>query len=205
MITILTNADRETNTHLFDQMFRGRARIFYERLGWDVNVVDGWEIDRYDDLDPVYLVSTDGGSRVLGSLRLLPTTGDTMLQNEFKHYFDEPVDVRSPTTWECTRFCVHPHDMVENLEHWRTAASELLTELCGLALKSGIEFIVGVYERPMARIYKRIGWEPDLLARSKDPARQLAVGVWEVSEQYLYRMRDLAHTQGFQSQSSRVA
>ena len=205
MITILTSVDRETYPHLFDQMFRGRARVFHDRLGWDVDVIDGRELDRYDDLDPVYLVSTDDRDKVLGSLQLLPTTGETMLQNEFKDYFDEPVDIRSPTSWECTRFCIHPHDTVENLAHWRMAASELLIELCSLALNSGIEFIAGVYERPMTRIYKRIGWEPDLLARSKDPTRHLAVGVWEVSEQYLYRMRDLAHTQGFQSQSNRFA
>jgi N-acyl-L-homoserine lactone synthetase len=205
MITILTSADRQTRPQLFDQMFRGRALVFHDRLGWDVNVLDGWETDRYDDEEPVYLVSTDTVGNMLGSLRLLPTTGDTMLQNEFRNFFDEPVDIRSPTAWECTRFCVHPQSEVADLEYWRAAASELLIELCSLALNSGMEHIIGVYERPMARIYRRIGWEPELLARSRDDLGQLAVGVWEVSDQALYRMRAIALTKGFQSQSNRFA
>jgi acyl homoserine lactone synthase len=205
MITILTSADRETSPRLFDQMFRGRALVFHDRLGWDVNVFDSWEIDRYDDEEPVYLISTDASGNMLGSLRLLPTTGDTMLQNEFRSFFDERVDIRSPTAWECTRFCVHHQNEVANLEYWRAAASELLIELCSLALSSGMEHIIGVYERPMARIYRRIGWEPELLARSRDGRGQFAVGVWEVSEQSLYRMRDIALTKGFQSQSNRFA
>ena len=205
MIKILTVADRDAYPKLFDQMFRGRARVFHERHGWKVDVIDGLEIDRYDNEEPIYLISVDEHETVLGSLRLLPTTGETMLQNEFRDFFDEPVDISSPTAWECTRFCIHPQDSVGSTEQWRTAASELLMELCSLALNSGIEHILGVYEFPMARIYKRIGWEPELLARSKEGYGQLAVGGWEVSGQNLERMRNNARIKHSGSPLYRVA
>ena len=40
-------------------MFRLRARVFADRLKWDVPVSDGMERDRYDDEGPVYLIYTD--------------------------------------------------------------------------------------------------------------------------------------------------
>jgi N-acyl-L-homoserine lactone synthetase len=53
MITILTNGDKEHSAELFDQMFKSRALVFHERLRWKVTVKDGWEIDQYDNEDPV--------------------------------------------------------------------------------------------------------------------------------------------------------
>ena len=45
MITTLTNGDREHSTELFDQIFKSRSVVFYERLHWNVSVQDGWETD----------------------------------------------------------------------------------------------------------------------------------------------------------------
>jgi hypothetical protein len=59
-----------------DAMFRNRAETFSDRLGWEVVVKDGYERDRFDDANPLYLVSVDPDTEEYwGSLRLLPTTG----------------------------------------------------------------------------------------------------------------------------------
>ncbi len=88
MIKILTKADRNACPALFDVMYRARARHFHDRLGWTVKVRDGWEIDRYDEVeDPVYLMALDQAGRATGSLRILPTTGATMLKAEFADLF----------------------------------------------------------------------------------------------------------------------
>ena len=42
-----------------DAMFRNRASVFSERLGWDVVVKDGRERDAFDDENPLYLISVD--------------------------------------------------------------------------------------------------------------------------------------------------
>jgi acyl homoserine lactone synthase len=188
MIRILTNADKTAFPDIFESMFRARAAIFRDRLQWDVRVHEGMEFDRYDESeDPVYVVALDSQAMPVGSLRLLPTTGDTMLRNEFAAFFTEPVDVVSPTAWECTRFCVHPTpDGHGNL---RRVSSELLIGLCELALTSGIEHIVGLYDHAMTRIYRRIGWSPAPLATSRPEVGKLVVGLWNVSEAALHAMR----------------
>ena len=191
MIRALTNADRNVEPDLFRQMYRARAAIFADRLGWNVKVSDGYEIDRYDiDHGPVYLVSGDGNGRLTGSLRLLPTTGETMLCNEFADFFDEPVDVRSPTAWECTRFCVHPNGSPTNAGERSRVSCELLAGLCDLCLTSGIDHIVGLYDERMTRVYRRIGWSPIPLATSRSGISPLVVGIWEVSSDALATIRN---------------
>ena len=189
MIITLSNADRAERPALFDQMFQSRAAVFHDRLGWDVTVENGREMDWYDrQADPVYLLAVDDGQRVLGSLRLLATTGPTMLQSEFKHFFDDDVDVAAPTIWECTRFCVPPvaDDAAPNVSN---VSAELLIGLCELCLNSGIEFILGVYETPMTRLYARIGWCPEKLAQARPEIGDIQAGIWEANPEVLATMR----------------
>ena len=57
-----------------DAMFRNRAETFADRLGWEVVVKDGHERDRFDDTNPLYLVSgRSGHRRILG---LVETSAD---------------------------------------------------------------------------------------------------------------------------------
>ncbi|OWV81792.1 acyl-homoserine-lactone synthase [Rhizobium sp. R634] len=182
MLRILTREMFETDRPAFDDMFRARAAVFRDRLGWQVDVRDEWERDRYDETeDPVYIVTQGPSGTLTGSLRLLPTTGATMLKSEFRQFFDEPIDVDSPTTWECTRFCVHPLAGQIDQNSSRTVATELLSGLCDLALDTGIESIVGVYDAAMTGVYRRIGWRPTPLARSRPEIGNLFVGLWDVT------------------------
>lgn len=190
IIRSLTYSDRLHHETLFRQMFRGRARTFAERLGWKVSVERGMERDRYDTLPSVrYLVATDSAETVVGSLRLLPTTGDTMLRNEFAAYFRELTDFADPATWECTRFCTHPHN-VEDTGTGSSISIDLLIGLCEFSMSCGIERIVGVYEAPMVRIYRRIGWSPRAIGRSHPQAGGLLVGAWDVSHDALATMKE---------------
>ena len=71
---------------LRDGMFKDRASQFSDRLGWEVKVdAHGYERDQYDDLNPMYILWEQPDGTHGGSLRLLPTTGETMLN-------DSPVD-----------------------------------------------------------------------------------------------------------------
>ena len=189
MIITLSQDDRIEHPALFDQMYQSRAAVFHDRLGWDVVVKDGHEVDRYDaEADPVHLLSVDENQQVRGSLRLLATTGPTMLQSEFRHFFDDDVDVSEPTIWECTRFCVPPF-LCRTNQDVGTVSAELLIGLCELCLTSGIEFVVGVYDTPMTRIYARIGWCPEVLARARPEIGNITAGIWEATPAALSIMR----------------
>ena len=189
MIITLSQDDRIEHPALFDQMYQSRAAVFHDRLGWDVVVKDGHEVDRYDEeADPVYLLAVDEHQQVRGSLRLLATTGPTMLQSEFRYFFDDDVDVAAPTIWECTRFCVPPVLGWTEQDVGKVFA-ELLIGLCELCLASGIEFVVGVYDTAMTRIYARIGWSPEVLARARPEIGNISAGIWEATPAALSTMR----------------
>ncbi len=165
---------------------------FHERLGWDVVVRDGMEQDRYDDTEnPTYILATNRDGCVVGSLRLLPTIGETMLRSEFFGFFSPPIDVTSPTIWECTRFCVHSTGVAER-GLAQSISSELLIGLCQFAISTGIEQIVGLYEAHMARIYRRIGWSPQPLAVARADVGKLVVGLWDASYAAVEAMRTRA-------------
>ena len=177
---------------IMDAMFRGRAAVFSDRLRWDVVVRDGWEKDEYDDLDPLYLISVSEKGDVRGSLRLMPTTGPTLLTGTFAAAFDEPVDIRSANVWEGSRFCVHPdrHGVELTRTGLNLATCELFAAMCEVSLMAGLINIIGVYDPRLARIYRRIGWSPEPLGSSDAFEHgRIHVGLWDVSEAALTTMQ----------------
>src|SRR5689334_14068410 len=107
MITVVEQNNANEHANLLNGMFRLRARVFHDRLKWNVHVKNGLERDRYDDEGPVYVIYTDDDQqRVLGSLRLLPTTGPTLVTDFFADTLPDAANLTSPSIWECTRFCV---------------------------------------------------------------------------------------------------
>ena len=70
------------------EMHRLRYRIFKERLGWDVQVSGDMEVDEFDACLPVYLLQRNEDGHIQGCVRLLPTTGPTMLRDTFPALLD---------------------------------------------------------------------------------------------------------------------
>ncbi len=179
MLKILTKRDQHDPS--YNEMLRGRARVFRDRMNWNVDVIDGKEFDLYDrSADPLYLISLNDTGNVVGSLRVLPTTGPTMLKSEFASMFQEPPDIESPTVWECTRFCVHG-GADDTMPKSRNIALQLLWGLCNLAHECNIKGIVGVYELPMQGVYKRLGWSPRLISVSWPQFGKICCGMWDVN------------------------
>src|SRR5574337_1617620 len=111
-----------------DAMFKNRAEVFSARLGWDVVVNNGYERDRFDDLNPLYLVSVDPETEgYWGSLRLLPTTGPNMLRDVFPQLLDDNGHVESATIWESSRICAI--DVEGQPDRGRGGVNYVLSEL----------------------------------------------------------------------------
>ncbi len=80
-------------------MFLDRADQFKTRLGWDVDVDEnGEERDRYDDLNPLYVIWEEPDGSHGGSMRILPTTGPVMVNDVFGHLTGGS-PIRSPLIW----------------------------------------------------------------------------------------------------------
>lgn len=60
-----------------------RHQVFIERLGWELDSIDGLERDQFDRPDTVYVVSRDENGTVTGCARLLPTTQPYLLGDVF--------------------------------------------------------------------------------------------------------------------------
>ena len=184
MIVVVQEHNAYEHAHLLDQMFRLRAKVFAERLKWDVSVVDGWERDRFDRLAPVYLIHTDeDGRQVRGSLRLLPTTGPTLLADFFSDTLPDAALLSAPSIWECTRFCID-EDILRHREQV-VASRALISGLGSIALAAGIESILGNFDARMLRLYRRIGCEVDVLGMTDRYGEPIYLGLFPVSQAIL--------------------
>jgi N-acyl-L-homoserine lactone synthetase len=184
MVVVIEGYNAHKYPDLIEDMFRMRARIFHDRLKWDVQVIDGKERDKYDDEGPVYLIHTDEQARkVKGSLRLLPTTGPTLLAEFFSDTCPDAVHLSSPTIWECTRFCLDDKLLDRGMQEERLIASAvLITALGDLAVRSGIETVIGNFEASMLRLYRRIGCEIEVIGSTSRYGRPIYLGLFPISE-----------------------
>jgi len=154
---ILATKGTEHYPDLIDQMFRLRATVFAGRLGWDVNVVDNKEIDRFDALAPLYLLSVDRDLKVLhGAVRLLPTMGPNMLRDVFASLLPGG-PIQGPLIWESSRFAVDVRQAPQRSESASigTPTMELLCGIVEVCQLIGVEAIVSVFDNRMARVFRR--------------------------------------------------
>lgn len=87
------------------EMHTLRAKVFRGRLGWEVPVLSGMEIDGYDALEPRYMLMRDGET-LRGCWRLLPTEGPYMLKDSFPQLLDGQDAPSDPQIWELSRFAI---------------------------------------------------------------------------------------------------
>lgn len=195
-VVLVRGMDVGEHAGLLNQMFRARKRLFADRLMWDVKVdEDGREIDDYDVQKPLYLISTDDQGQHAGSLRLLPTTGNTMLRDVFASVFDDTI-IESPLIWECTRFCIESNKSDRLSAGLHRATTALLLGICETGLRAGISQIVGVFDRRMIPIYRRGGWSPEVVGESGTGREAVYLGVWDVTDENAQAIRDAGKLRG---------
>lgn len=157
------------------EMFRDRAEQFHRRLGWDVQVdAQGFERDEYDANNPLYVIFTDRAGRHAGSMRLLPTSGETMVNDIFPHLAGGKI--QSPRIWECTRFCLAPSAPA-------TVAAALFLACAQIAKNFAVDSCLGVFDARMVRIYSRLGSSPEILGSEGHGRQKISVGLWHYCPQ----------------------
>ena len=189
MIVVVEQHNAHKYSNLIEKMFRLRARIFHQQLGWDVQVDDGKERDRLDEEGPVYIIYADSkGCEVKGSLRLLPTTGPTLLADFFSDTCPDAVHLSSPTIWELTRFCLDERMLAGDQEGILSASATLIAALGDVAIKAGIESIIGNCDASMLRLFRRLGCVVEVLGSTSRYGRPVYLGLHPVSEQSVRRV-----------------
>lgn len=184
MLHYIYGNDLDAFPKLRDSMFRDRAAQFAQRLGWDAVNVDeqGREMDAYDALNPLYMIWELEDGTHGGSMRMMPTVGQTMVNDHFIHLTDG-VRIQSPLIWECTRFCISPRADRRATAALVVAAGELMDEFA-------LEHFVGVFFDKMERVFALSHIKADILGVSADAdaaGDRIAVGTWEITDDCLTR------------------
>lgn len=196
MILAIEGVDRHLHPALFEQMFQMRAAVFSERLGWEVTVIGGREIDRFDAEDPLYLLCVDDLTQELkGAVRLLPTTGPNMLRDVFSVLVPDG-SVESPRIWESSRFAVNPMLLAGSgrQDANRVVNTTTIELLCGLveaAQLAGVEHIVSVFDARMARIFRAVDCPYEVIGVPTRIGRTMTyAGLFEISGAMRQRLGD---------------
>lgn len=175
MLRFIYAQDLDRFPLLKDTMFRDRTAQFRDRLKWDVRVDEkGHERDEYDAMNPLYVIWERADGTHGGSMRFLPTTGDTMVHDHFAHMI-EGSDIRSPLIWECTRFC-----LARDADRRVTAA--LVLGAAELMENFALMQFVGVFDPRMERIYSLLGVCPEVIGRAGEGDEEIGVGLWGFDE-----------------------
>ena len=173
-------------------MFRCRAQTFSERLGWEVTVRDGRERDRFDDENPLYLVSVDPRSgEYWGSLRLLPTTGPNMLRDVFPFLLNETRSSKAPRFGRVRGFV--------RRQGWPTGARQRRRQLrprrtpCRdrrCCQTCGLTQIVSVFDARIFRILKAAGCKPKLIGTPRRIGGTMSyAGLFDMDEAFQRAVR----------------
>lgn len=176
MLRYIYGNDLHRYPRLRDGMFRDRADQFRTRLGWQVDVDDqGFERDVYDALNPLYVIWQDPHGGHQGSLRLLPTTGPTMINDHFSHLLGGGT-LTSPLIWECTRFCLARGARSSVAAALMLGGGEIMRHFC-------VRHFAGVFDARMVRIYRAIGSSPEILGAQGKGRDRISVGLWEFTDE----------------------
>lgn len=171
LLYIIRGTDLWTEPLLTATMFADRRKQFSERLGWPVKVdPNGYERDEYDRENPLYVIVSDRYGKHAGSLRLLPTTGRTMLADHFSETLGGR-EIRDPLVWECTRFCL-------SQEKSAKAALTLLTTTARVMQLAGLKSLVAIFDARMLRLYKMTGIEPEVIGSQSYETGTAHAGFW---------------------------
>ncbi len=156
MLLVAHAEEKNTYSDIFKQMYQLRARQFSQRRGWRVEVTGGLEIDRFDDMNPLYICVVSEEQKLLASLRLLPTTGPHMLSDVFPEVMGDAGIVRHPLIWESSRFCVDTEAAREfGADGINTITRKILAGLFETANNAGMQNVISVYDIFVERILRR--------------------------------------------------
>jgi N-acyl-L-homoserine lactone synthetase len=194
----LDNRHFGQHLRLLTEMYRLRRRVFKDRLDWAVSVSDDLELDVYDALNPSYLLVMSGEGNLVGGVRLLPTTGPTMLVDTFPALLGGQVAPHSEKILESSRFCVDTRLASELAENGLNRATFILfAAMIEGARAVHAESIVTVTDMRMERILRRAGWPLERIAPPQRLGQTMALaGYLHASDQALAAMYRNADVEG---------
>jgi N-acyl-L-homoserine lactone synthetase len=177
-----------------------RAKVFKDRLGWDVHVEAGYEQDTFDALRPTYILATTQNGDLAGAARLLPALGPTMVADVFPSLLPNGQLNAHAAMIESSRFCVDTRlseGRGGGLVH--DATLSMFAGIIEWCTGNGFTEIVTVTDLRFERILSRVGWPLQRLAEPKRIGVTMAVaGTLPADVSTFHRLRPINYQSNFQ-------
>ena len=143
------------------QAYHLRHRVFAESLKWVPKVEDREEIDMYDLWGKTVGLIRDDGA-VVGIARLLPSSGQFMLENEFGALLPDGYQIRKTSdTAEITRLAVDPEIQDKGLSSKMMQA--LLKGVYQWAVENDIRYYYLEVEHRFFRTLRALGFPCEMI------------------------------------------
>ena len=148
---------------ILDRMHQLRARVFHDRLNWDVKVRDGRERDEFDLCQPTYILVVDARETVVGAVRLLPATGPTLLSVLFPELGGQGLFRPHAAMIESSRFCVDTsvtaaYEPSGQGQALHSATWTLFAAIIEWSMANGYSELITATDLRIERILRRAGW-----------------------------------------------
>lgn len=178
-------------SHLVEQMYALRHRVFCEQLQW-VDAEGNRERDQYDDYNPVYLLHTDETAEFLyASARLMPTSGPTLLTDVFAQSIPDAGMIQSPFVWEITRLCLDDTLLRQHQPGQRAINVLRMMLLAGMEFgaRNGVETFLSNFDDVRLRIWRRAGARIDIVGQAEGFSVPVMLGLTEAGRDALEAVR----------------
>lgn len=149
-------------SELMVEVARYRFNVFVKKLGWQLPCQEGLEYDEFDDEKTVYVVAQDDDGNVVGTARLLPTTGPYLLAKLFPSLWGSGELPNSPDVWELSRFAsVDTNGVAHTLpgQFSSAHATQLLDSAIDCARIHGASELITVSPVGVERLLAQAGYQ----------------------------------------------
>ncbi len=148
MIHIVTSENRHLYGPQLWAMHEQRREQCVEKNGWvDLVVLDGGEVDDYDDFRAIYLLGFDDAMRLEVGLRLRPTDDRCMLADKFAHLIAPgETPKKGVDVWEASRLFTTAAYRAKKGPGRGARVFEVWAAAMELALVNGIDRFVGMID-----------------------------------------------------------
>ena len=191
MIHVVTLKNRHLYTTQLAEMHELRRIHFVEENGWsDLKVVDGGEVDQFDDERAVYLLGLDDQNRIEVGLRVRPTDDGCILTDSFPHLVAPgSPELRGGEAWEMSRiFSTYAYR--RNRRGGRRVGECFLAAM-EVAHAHGAVRLVGMVDMQLYPLASNIAWDLRLTGLPAPYAFGVMAGVYApVDERVLAQMRE---------------
>jgi acyl homoserine lactone synthase len=183
MIVYVTPATRHKFREQLDQYYQLRKRVFCDKLGWVDAREDGREVDSFDSHFNVYILCIDSETgAVSGGVRMMPSTGPTLLHTVWADMLPDDNDFRSPNIWEATRFCVDEEISTRKASLLNRTTLMLSMAVADFGNANGISHVIAVCEHYFFNMAGAYGPQAEILSTKIDQnGLKISCGMWSTS------------------------